>query len=84
MSTLTITNAEKPVVPCLLHEIGYTGANPGEDGSVTYYDCSGVLKTDPLTWGESGGNYYTINICAREVVSLNDYANDNGALGSCL
>lgn len=82
MSKLTITNSSK-AIECRTYEIAYTGSAPGETGSVTYTDCEGLLRTDYLTWEESGGIYYTINVCARDGVITTINASDNGDKGAC-
>ena len=83
MSTLTISNAEKIIQTCNLYKFGYSGANPGDTGIVDIVDCNGDNRQEVLTWEESGGNYYNINVCAKEILNMNSFVINEGMIGPC-
>lgn len=62
--------------PCKRYTFGYGGSQPVHTGTVTFKDCDGVLRTYSLTWNESSGNYYEIQICAIEIISYNEFVID--------
>ena len=83
MSTLTINNTEKTIQTCDLYKFGYGGANPGDTGVVDIVDCTDINTQIVLTWEESGGNYYSIEICAKEILNINSFVINEGMIGPC-
>lgn len=56
--------------PCLSFQFAYSGSAPGQNGTVYHKDCDGITRITTLTWEESDGNYYEIEICATEITSI--------------
>ena len=84
MSTLTISNAEKIIQTCNTYQFGYAGTNPGDTGIVDFINCDNVVTQITLTWNESGGNYYNIEICAKEILNINSFVINEGMIGPCV
>ena len=84
MSTLTINNAEKIIQTCNLYKFGYAGVNPGDIGVVDFINCDNVVTQITLTWDESGGNYYNIKVCAKEILNINSFVINEGMIGPCV
>ena len=84
MSILTINNAEKIIQTCNLYKFGYGGTNPGDTCVVDIVNCEGENRQEVLTWEESGGNYYNIEICAKEILNINSFVIDEGMIGPCV
>lgn len=55
---------------CLKYVFAYAGYEPDHVGTINYVDCDGVTQVATMTYDESGGNYYTIDICAIQIISL--------------
>ena len=81
MSTLTINNVEKIIEICNTYQFGYAGTNPNDTGIVNFVDCVGNNAQISLTWEESGGVYYNITICAKEILNINSFVLDEGIIG---
>lgn len=62
--------------PCLRFRFGYTGTAPGQDGSVIYKDCDNLTRQADLTWEESDGRYYEIELCALSIINLTGFVTD--------
>ena len=84
MSTLTINNIKKTIQTCNLYKFGYGGTNPGDIGVVDIVDCTDINTQILLTWEESGGNYYNIEICAKEILNINSFVINEGMIGPCV
>ena len=69
---------------CNLYKFGYSGANPGDTGVVDIVDCNDINTQIVLTWEESGGNYYNIEICAKEILNINSFVINEGMIGPCV
>ena len=63
---------------CESRRIAWTGINPGDTGIVEYLDCNGIQTSVSLTWEESDGRYYEIDICTKGIISINQFAQDLG------
>ena len=83
MSTLTINNVEKIIEICNTYQFGYAGTNPNDTGIVNFVDCAGNNAQISLTWEESGGRYYNITICAKEILNINSFVLYEGMIGPC-
>ena len=83
MSTLTINNTEKTIQTCNRYQFGYAGVNPRDIGVVDFINCDNVVTQTTLTWDESGGNYYNIEICAKEILNINSFVINEGMIGPC-
>ena len=86
MAKLKLNNTLKPHVPvtCAKYEFGYAGVNPGDTGMITYIDCNdGAQRSALMTWDESDGRYYTIEICAREILGVTNFITELGSVGDC-
>ena len=68
---------------CNLYKFGYAGVNPGDIGVVDFINCDNVVTQTTLTWDESGGNYYSIEICAKEILNINSFVINEGIIGPC-
>lgn len=58
---------------CIQYTLGYSGSQPEHIGHATYKDCDGFAQSLTMTYSESGGNYYTITICASETPEYDNY-----------
>ena len=79
-------STEIPCPPpnCNRYQFGYAGVNPGDIGVVDFINCDNVVTQTTLTWNESGGNYYNIEICAKEILNINSFVINEGMIGPCV
>ena len=79
-------STEIPCPPpnCNRYQFGYAGVNPRDIGVVDFINCDNVVTQTTLTWDESGGNYYNIEICAKEILNINSFVINEGMIGPCV